>query len=118
MSKSVSDGWFTIADLGGGLFRIHEPHVHRFFRANIFLLHGRGADLVIDFGVGLRPLAPLVARLGSGAPLIAVATHSHADHIGGFHEFVDRRAHVSEAATCAAMPESATFADMFRSLDE
>jgi len=115
--KGVQD-WFAVADLGGGLFRIHEPHVHRFFRANIFLLHGRDADLLIDFGMGLRPLAPLVTQLSSGAPLIAAATHSHADHIGGFHEFSDRRAHSSEASVCATMPESETFAAMFRALDE
>lgn len=118
MSGGVADGWFAVADLGGGLFRIHEPHVHRFFRANIFLLHGRDADLLIDFGMGLRPLAPLVAGLASGAPLIAVATHSHADHIGGFHEFADRRAHSSEVPACASMPDSATFASIFRALDE
>jgi glyoxylase-like metal-dependent hydrolase (beta-lactamase superfamily II) len=118
MSEIVTDGWFTIADLGGGLLRIYEPHVHRFFRANIFLLRGRDADLLVDFGMGLRPLAPLVTTLTGGAPLIAVATHSHADHIGGFHEFADRRAHSSEAAACATMSESATFAYMFRALDE
>ena len=118
MSAQVARDWFAVADLGGGLFRIHEPQVHRFFRANIFLLHGRNADLLIDFGMGLRPLAPLVAELSSGAPLIAVATHSHADHIGGFHEFADRRAHSSEAPACATMPESETFAGMFRTLDQ
>ncbi|MEP9386068.1 MBL fold metallo-hydrolase [Mesorhizobium sp. KR9-304] len=118
MSCDATDGWFAIADLGGGLFRIHEPHVHRFFRGNIFLLRGRDADLVVDFGMGLRPLAPVVIRFASGAQLMAVATHSHADHIGGFHEFADRHAHSSEAAALASMPESATFADMFRALDE
>lgn len=118
MSAKAGQGWFAVADLGGGLFRIHEPHVHKFFRANIFLLHGRDADLLIDFGMGLRPLAPLVAGLSSGAPLICVATHSHADHIGGFHEFADRRAHSSEASVCVTMPESETFADMFRALDD
>lgn len=118
MSAEAGPGWFAVADLGGGLFSIHEPQVHRFFRANIFLLHGRDADLLIDFGMGLRPLAPLVAELASGAPMIAVATHSHADHIGGFHEFADRRAHSSEAAACASMPDDATFAPIFRGLDE
>lgn len=117
MSRDLTDDWFAIDDLGGGLFRIHEPYVHRFFRGNIFLLRGRDADLVIDFGMGLRPLAPVVARFASGAPLIALATHSHADHIGGFHEFADRRAHSSEAGACASMPENATFAAMFRALD-
>lgn len=118
MTSQADQDWFTVADLRGGLFRIHEPHVHKFFRANIFLLHGRDADLLVDFGMGLRPLAPLVAKLSSGAPLIAVATHSHADHIGGFHEFTNRRAHVSEAETCATMPEDETFAGIFRSLDD
>lgn len=118
MSAQLTDEWFAVDDLGGGLFRIFEPAVHRFFRANIFLLRGRDADLLIDFGMGLRPLSPLVSTLASGAPLIAVATHSHADHIGGFHEFADRRSHVSEAAACASMSDNHTYADMFRSLDE
>lgn len=118
MSADAAQGWFAVADFGGGLLRISEPHVHRFFRANIFLQRGRDADLLIDFGMGLRPLAPLVANLANGAPLIAVATHSHADHIGGFHEFGDRRAFSGEAAICASMPESETFAGVFRSLDE
>lgn len=117
MSAEATQDWFAVADLGGGLFRIHEPHVHKFFRANIFLQRGRDADLLVDFGMGLRPLAPIVATLAGGAPLIAVATHSHADHIGGFHEFTDRRAHASEAAICAGMPEEETFAGIFRSLD-
>ncbi|MBS3652131.1 MBL fold metallo-hydrolase [Pseudaminobacter sp. 19-2017] len=118
MSEDATGDWFVVADLGGGLFRIHEPHVHRFFRGNVFLLRGRDANLLIDFGMGLRPLAPLVAGLAGRAPLIAVATHSHADHIGGLHEFADRRAHSSEAVACASMPDSATFAPMFRALDE
>lgn len=118
MSASVKDGWFSVVDLGDGLFRISEPHVHSFFRANIFLLRGTDADLLIDFGMGLRPLLPVVTGLAGSVPLIAVATHSHADHIGGFHEFADRRAHISEAEACAAMPDSATFAHMFRGLDE
>ncbi|MEQ1944833.1 MBL fold metallo-hydrolase [Mesorhizobium sp. VNQ89] len=118
MSTVVKDDWFAVDDLGGGLFRILEPSVHRFFRGNIFLLRGRDADLLIDFGMGLRPLAPLIASLSSGAPLIAVATHTHADHIGGFHEFADRRAHLSEAAASALMADHQTYADMFRALDE
>ncbi len=116
--SAQADDWFAVADLGEGLFRINEPHVHRFFRGNVFLLRGRDADLLIDSGMGLRPLTPLVYALSSGAPLIAVATHSHADHIGGFHEFADRRAHSSEAAVCATMPEDETFAGMFRALEE
>lgn len=118
MSTRLSDDWFEVTELGGGLFRLNEPHVHKFFCANIFMLVGRDADLVIDFGMGLRPLAPVIAELASGKPLIAVATHSHVDHVGGFHEFADRRAHASEAAICAAMPESETYADMFRDLPE
>jgi len=118
LSARATEDWFAVDDLGGGLFRILEPHVHRFFRGNTFLLRGRDADLIVDFGMGLRPLAPLVASLASGAPLIAVATHTHADHIGGFHEFADRRAHVSEAAASASMADDQTYADMFRALDE
>jgi glyoxylase-like metal-dependent hydrolase (beta-lactamase superfamily II) len=46
--------------------------------------------------------------------VLAVASHAHVDHIGGFHEFADRIGHAAEAAGFAGLPGVETFADEFR----
>ena len=112
----IADGWFERRELGDGVSLIWEPHVHAFFRCNIWLVTGADRDLVIDFGMGLRDLRPALG-LQPGKPLIAVATHAHADHIGSLHEFDDRRAHPAEAPAYATMPDDVTLAPLFRGLD-
>ena len=96
--------------------RLAEPHVHRFFRGNLYHFVGSDADLVVDFGMGLRPLAPMLG-LTEGKPVLALATHCHVDHVGSMHEFAHRLGHEIEAADYAAMPESRTLANFFRSQD-
>ncbi|WP_118134506.1 MBL fold metallo-hydrolase [Oceanicella sp. SM1341] len=108
--------WFRSEQIAPGVTRLWEPPVHRFFRANSWLIEGRDADLLVDFGTGLAPLAPALAR-DPAKPLLALATHAHADHVGGFHEFAERLGHAAEAGAFAAMPDSATLADAFRALD-
>jgi glyoxylase-like metal-dependent hydrolase (beta-lactamase superfamily II) len=88
------------------LWRTTEPAVHDFFRANAFTVTGRDADLQVDFLCGFMPLRPVVQS--PGKPLIAVATHAHVDHVGGFHEFADRRGPAREAAGFATMAEAWT----------
>ena len=85
--------------------------MHDFFRANLWTVRGRERDLQLDFGVGvaaLRPALPL-----SGRPVLAVASHAHVDHVGGFHEFAWRGGHSAEAAHFAAMDEAGTLASWF-----
>ena len=48
--------WFSTHAISDRLTRICEPHVHPFFRANMFHVVGRDVDLVIDFGMGLADL--------------------------------------------------------------
>lgn len=104
--------WYRVERLAEGLFRTTEPAVHEFFRANAFTLHGRDADLQIDFGCGFAPLRPALPL--TGRPVIAVATHAHVDHVGGFAEFSDRRGHAAEAPAFADMREEVTLADWLR----
>jgi len=42
--------------LAPGVQLISEPHVHPFFRANLYHVEGTDADLVIDFRTGVRSL--------------------------------------------------------------
>ena len=105
--------WFERREVEPGVELICEPYVHPWFRCNIWLVRGRGRDLVVDAGMGLRSLTPALG-LTPGKPVIAVATHVHVDHIGSLHEFDDRRAHAAEAAAYATMPDEATLAHLFR----
>lgn len=105
--------WFQRESVGDGMTRLWEPDVHRFFRGNIFHVRGRDADLVFDFGLGLRPLRPAL-DLDPSHPVIAVASHAHADHVGGFHEFSERLGHEFEAGWFATLSDADTLAHLFR----
>src|SRR5690348_8898276 len=96
----VADPWFVAERVGDGITLISEPHVHPLLRCNVWHVRGRDRDLVVDTALGLAPLAPVVEH-DLGHPLLAVATHAHADHVGGLHEFEQRAIHEAEAATIA-----------------
>lgn len=113
----MTSEWFRKRIIGDGLTVIDEPHVHPFFRANIYHLVGRDRDLLIDSGMGLSSLAAIIPTV-PGKPLLAVATHIHVDHVGSLHEFANRAGPRIEAAGFEAMDDAATFADLFRGLDE
>ena len=67
---------------------ITKPHVASLIRANFYHVHGSDADLMVDTGTGIAPLAWVLSGLIDAArPVIAVATHTHCDHVGGMHEF-------------------------------
>lgn len=105
--------WFSKDVVSDRLTRIFEPHVHSFFRANMYHVVGKDADLVIDFGMGLANLRSEL-HIPSGKPVFAVATHVHVDHVGSFHEFETRLGHAAEADAFALMPDADTLADYFR----
>jgi glyoxylase-like metal-dependent hydrolase (beta-lactamase superfamily II) len=105
-------GWFQTRALGPGVFVTLEPAVNTMFRAAMVTVLGRDRDLQWDFGCGLVPLRPALPLTGN--PVVAVASHAHVDHIGGFHEFSDRQGHAFEATGFAGLPGVETFADEFR----
>ncbi|MGD9744107.1 MAG: MBL fold metallo-hydrolase [Dongiaceae bacterium] len=96
MSVQIADRWFEVKRFDDDLTLLWEPHVVPLMRCNIWLVRGRDRDLVIDTGMGICSLREIVTRL-TERPLTAVATHVHADHIGGHHEFEDCVAHRLEA---------------------
>ena len=114
---AVAETWYRCREFDDGVTLIWEPHVHPFARCNIWYVKGRERDLLIDSGMGLRPLMPVLPR-SPGRPLIAVATHAHFDHIGALHECTDRRAHTAEAGGYADMLDSLALAPLFRELAE
>jgi glyoxylase-like metal-dependent hydrolase (beta-lactamase superfamily II) len=97
----VADPWWVTRHLSDGVTLITEPHVHPLLRCNVWHVRGRERDLVIDTSLGLAPLAHLVDH-EVGHAVLAVATHSHSDHVGGMHEFAERAIHRIEAPDLAA----------------
>lgn len=64
--------WFEREMISETIARIWEPFVHPFFRANIFHVRCKEADLVVDFGMGLRSLQSFLAT-DPDRPIVAVA---------------------------------------------
>ncbi|MQT11679.1 MBL fold metallo-hydrolase [Segnochrobactrum spirostomi] len=108
--------WFERTLVGEGIDLVVEPAVHRFFRANLYRVRGRDADLQIDFGTGLKSLSAAVPD--EGRPVIALATHVHVDHVGSFHEYADRLGHAAEAEAFATMADDGTLAHLYRAIAE
>jgi len=92
MTLPVAQTWYGQTCIDDRIWCLTEPHVHPIFSANIFLVTGGQADLVIDSGMGVAPLRPVIESLRSdpGKPLILFTTHAHVDHIGAAHEFETR----------------------------
>ena len=65
--------------------------------SNVWHVPGADVDLIVDTANGIGPLLPHVDPLTGGKPVIAFATHCHFDHVGGLHEFADRRVHRDDA---------------------
>lgn len=95
----IADPWYACHRLDPRLWLITEPHVHPIFSANMHLVLGRDADLLVDSGMGIAPLRPVVDGLRPDAdkPLLCLSTHTHVDHIGAVHEFEHRLVHPIEA---------------------
>ena len=108
--------WFSRTVVDAATTMLTEPFVHAYMRANIWHLKGRDADLLVDTGMGLCPLAPEI-ETQSGKPLLVVATHIHLDHVGSLYEFADRAGPALSAAAFASMPDEATYADEFRTME-
>jgi glyoxylase-like metal-dependent hydrolase (beta-lactamase superfamily II) len=93
----VAHPWFAAQDAGGGITRLIEPYVDPFLESNVWHVAGTERDLVVDAANGIGPLLPAVDALSDGRPVVAIATHGHFDHVGGLHEFDDRRCHAGDA---------------------
>ncbi|MFN0030204.1 MAG: MBL fold metallo-hydrolase [Acidimicrobiales bacterium] len=98
---AVAERWFERHTVSDGLTLLVEPHVDPLIRCNIWHLRGAHGDLLIDSGLGIMSLRRAAEDLFGGS-VVAVATHSHYDHMGGFAEFDQRVAHPAEASTFEA----------------
>lgn len=110
------DAWFSKTEVDAHTTMLTEPFVHDFVRANIWHFSGRDVDLLVDTGMGIRPLAPRI-ETPDGKPLIVVATHIHLDHVGSLHEFPLRAGPRMSAAHFDSMDDAVTYAYMFHTLE-
>ncbi|MGI9317523.1 MAG: MBL fold metallo-hydrolase [bacterium] len=101
MNKSVAKAWYETKSMGNGLMLIRETSVAPWLRCNMWLVSGRTHDLLIDSGMGLKPLKQEISKI-SDKPVICISSHAHFDHIGGAHEFDCRLGHRSESEIHAA----------------
>jgi glyoxylase-like metal-dependent hydrolase (beta-lactamase superfamily II) len=92
----VANGWYAKCRVHCET-RIFEPHVAPLLRGNIWHVRARDADLVIDGGLGLVPLRPMLDE-EPGRTTLFIATHGHRDHVGSAHEFEQVMAHTLEVS--------------------
>lgn len=90
------DSWYERIDFSDDVSLIREKYVASWLRCNIWHVRGRDYDLLIDTGMGLRPLKAEIAQL-TEKQVTVISTHCHFDHIGGAHEFDCRLGHRLEA---------------------
>lgn len=112
MIRVDSRHWYRVRRLTDGISLIDEPSVKPFYRCNIWHVRGRERDLIVDFGLGAVPLREQVALLAE-RDIVAVASHTHFDHIGSAHEFDCCHVHPAEADILAAPDNHRTLAERF-----
>jgi glyoxylase-like metal-dependent hydrolase (beta-lactamase superfamily II) len=112
MDRIAPEDWYTTRTVGDDVTAIGEPHILEFYRCNIWHVRGRDRDMLVDSGMGvvsLRQWVPLVTERA----LLAVASHTHFDHIGCHHEFEHRSVHAAEADLLAQPTRQNTLADPY-----
>ena len=109
MMLQVAQNWFSHERIRDDLYLITEPHYHWFSRANIWLVRGRDADMLVDTGLGVSSLKTYLAQL-LDKPLKVVASHVHFDHSGSCHEFEQVHIHANEHAALSSGDQDAMLA--------
>ena len=112
MIRISEDQWYRVSRVGDDVTLIDEPFITPFYRCNIWHVRGRDRDMLVDSGMGvvsLREHVPLVTEKAC----LAVASHTHFDHIGCHHEFTDRIVHRAEADLLAKPTRENTLADPY-----
>ena len=112
MRRIAPEDWYRIRHVGDDVTHVDEPHIEEFYRCNIWHVRGRDRDMLVDSGMGvvsLREHVPVVTEKAC----LAVASHTHFDHIGCHHEFADRAVHSAEADLLARPTRANTLADPY-----
>ncbi len=95
MTKPIASSWYHRERIRDDLYLITEPHYTWENRANLWLILGQDANLLIDAGLGVSSLKLHLADV-LDKPLKVVASHVHFDHCGCCHEFDEVFIHEAE----------------------
>lgn len=87
--------WFHVECIHHDTFVISE--YQHWEETHCYVLIGSVSALLIDTGLGVTKLLPVVRSL-TKLPIIVALTHTHWDHIGGLHEFQTIMVHEEEAS--------------------
>lgn len=90
---NMSKPWFTTQRIDDDTFVISEERHPE--QTHCYLLNGSSRSLLIDTGMGIADIKPIVTELAVH-PVTAVPTHVHWDHIGGLWNFPDFYVHEEE----------------------
>lgn len=110
------EDWYVTRTFGDGVTLISEHHIDPFYRCNIWHVRGRRHDLLIDSGMGVVSLTGMLPWLAE-RPIVALASHTHFDHIGSHHEFAERVCHRAEPGILADPEPRATLAERYAVID-
>jgi glyoxylase-like metal-dependent hydrolase (beta-lactamase superfamily II) len=106
--------WYRSVPLPDGVTHLFEPHIRPFYRCNIWHVRGRDRSFLFDSGLGA---VSLVGHFPWLKDAIAIASHTHFDHVGNHHEFAERACHVLEAHILAAPTPANNLSTRFAKLD-
>ena len=112
MRIATPETWYETTRLEDGVTHIHEPFIKAFYRCNVWHVRGRDKDMLVDSGMGVVSLREQVPKVAE-RPCVAVASHTHFDHIGCHHEFAERVVHKDEADLMANPTRAGTLADPY-----
>lgn len=106
------DQWYRTRRLSDDITLIDEPHILPFYRCNIWHVRGKDRDMLVDSGMGVVSLRKHVPQV-SEKQTLAVASHTHFDHVGCHHEFSERYVHESESDLLAYPTRKTSLADPY-----
>lgn len=112
LSTANAEDWYRLQAIGDDITYISEPFIKEFYRCNIWHVRGRDRDMLVDSGMGVVSLRQYVPQVTEKS-CIAVASHSHFDHIGCHHEFEQRIIHAAEADIMATPTRASTLAEPY-----
>lgn len=92
-------GWYEVYRLPGNVYAFAEPR--HFQEVNFFLILGSERAVLLDTGMGIVPVKPLIVELYQGE-IIAVNSHFHFDHIGSNYIYEPVRSCTDEYVSAIA----------------
>ncbi len=96
LATGLEAQWFTLTEVANKVWLIDDHHA-----ANIYLVEGNDAALIIDTGLGVADLVSTVREL-TDKPLYVVNTHGHPDHCGANYQFGEVYIHEADASAALA----------------